>query len=584
MGELTRFRMLRSPSDDCGIFPRVHVASPHRRSTLLTDLLEAAGLGADRGPGYAERLAAVAAQAREAGGFDTGGDTTARPARLIDELTSWLGCYPGAEVGALTGWLVALLKWLDFGDVKPDRAFKTVVSAGDWRLLVALLEDRLLLLLVEANVQSLRDKTRVVTSEASDELNRAISRLRVARLVEQVASAALRLTDDVLERFLTCPVVLPSPPFPLLAVSRTAGPPVIADLYVVRDEWARYVAGELAFIENVMPGEERERSTRTTNRNQTVLETETIEVTRRRDETYESERTTEAEESSKQTNLEVGLQFNNDLNVKYGPVENNTQIGASLAFSRSDAQRRATEIARESGRRAVEETEKRIRQLKRQTIETTVQQLDAHRLANTSKAEVRGAYRWVEKVQRYQIFKYPHRLQVEFYLPEPGKFLQQLLDDRKPTSNAIPVPDPLYLTEDGKKDSRPITAEGITKDNYLAWGTNLGVTDLPAPPDEALVVTESLSISGGTRDKQADSYALLPFPPVASGTKDIQLPDGYQAVAWGASAAAAPELALWRDYGDTSDDGVDEKIGYHSMVAAITVGSTNVLIRNRVIT
>ena len=159
--------------------------------------------------------------------------------------------------------------------------------------------------------------------------------------------------------------MLPSPPFPLLPAPATAGVPVIADLYVVRDEWAKYVAGVLAFIENVMPGEERERSTRIVNRTQTVLETETIDVARTRDETYESERTTEAEESSKQTSLEIGLQFNNDLKVNYGAVENNTQIGASLAFSRADAQRRGTEIARESGRRAVKETEKRIRQLRR---------------------------------------------------------------------------------------------------------------------------------------------------------------------------------------------------------------------------
>ena len=114
------------------------------------------------------------------------------------------------------------------------------------------------------------------------------------------------------------------------------------------------------------------------------------------------------------------------------------------------------------------------------------------------------------------------------------------------------------------------------------WGAALGVTDLQPPPNKEIVITESLSLSGGTRDKEKDSWNGLPFPPVASGANDIQLPEGYQAVAWGASAAAPPELAKWRDFTDGSDDGVDEKIGYHSIVAALTVGSTNVLMRNRV--
>ncbi|WP_405957281.1 hypothetical protein [Streptomyces phaeochromogenes] len=553
-----------------------------RKSAFLQSLAEVAGPDADRGEGYFERLDAVAVAARRSGGFDPGGDATVRAARVIAELTAWLACHSAAQPTDILKWLARLLEEHDFGEVSAKRVFATIVSVGDWQDLLALLEDRLLLTLVEASVGAHANDTAIVPPGAAAALSTAMAQLRVALLVDELATGQLALTRAVIDDRLTCPVNLPSPPFPLLSSAKTAGPPVIADLHVVRDEWSRYIAGEVAFIENVMPGEERERSMRTTNRTESVVEEETIDVSRSREETYESERTTEADESSRQTSLEIGLQFNNDLTVKYGAVENNTQIGASLAFSRTDAQRRATEIARESGRRTVEETERRIRQLRRETRETTVRELDAHRLTNTADVAVRGTYRWVEKIQRYQIFTYPHRLQLEFFLPEPGKFLRELLEKRAVTSDALPVPDTLYLTEDGKENGNSVTPDSITRDNYRAIGAALGTPDLPPPPEREIVVTESLSISGGTRDKEIDNYEGLPFPPVASGTKDVQLPEGYMATSWSASAAAAPELAKWKDHTDNSDDGVDEKIGYHSIVAAVTVGASNVLIRNRV--
>ena len=582
MGELTRFRLLRNPAEDCGSSPRLLVPATGRQSSFLNDLSAIAGPGADRGDGYADRLAGLAAVAREAGGFDPFKGPTGPIARAVAAWAAWLACHPGAGTDDMATSLAGSLKEQSVGDLPATRVFAVGGEIKVWQQLLALLEDRLLLTLVEASAGALTADSPAVTTETAATVSETLAWLRVARLLDLLLDGrqppvGIRLNDQ-----LTCPVGLPSPPFPLLPAARTAGPPVLADLYVVRDEWSRYVGGELAFIENVMPGEERERSTRTTNRTETVLESETIDVSRSRRETYESERTTEAEESSRQTSLEIGLQFDNDLSVKYGAVENNTQIGASLAFSRIDAQRRATEIARESGRRAVVETERQVRQLRRETTETTVRELDAHRLTNTSGTAVRGVYRWVEKIKRYQIFTYPHRLQIEFFLPEPGKFLRELLTERGAAAGEVPVPSRLFLTEDGTEKGTAIAPKTITPENYQSIGAALGVPDLPAPPDAELVVTESLSISGGTRDKELDNYKNLPFPPVASGTKDVQLPDGYKATAWSAAAVAAPELAKWLDHTDNSGDGVDEQVGYHSIVAGVTVGDSNVLIRNRV--
>jgi hypothetical protein len=582
MGELTRFRTLRNPSSECGRTPLVVAVTPSRPSEVLADLRVAApGQDILTGADLAGSLTLFVARWRD-GGLQLPPEA-ARPFALVADLARWLACHPADSVDQLLLWLVQRLAESDIV-VKPEGAFAAVVSSGDWDALVAWLEDELLVRLADASAAALTAGARVVPEELADPLNWVIGLLRVVRLLVAFASNPLMLDRAELDLRVSAAVVLPSPPFPILLPPALAGPPVIADLYVVRDEWARYVAGEFAFIENVMPGEERERSTRTTNRTEVLVETETTETERTRRETYESDRTTEADESSRQTSLEIGLQFNNDLTVKYGAVENNTKIGASLAFSRTEASRRATEIARESGRRAVQETEKQVRQLRRETVATTVSELDLHRLSNKDTDAVRGVYRWVERIQRYQLFRYPHRLQLEFYLPEPGKFLQQLLDDRTSSTAAIPVPDPLFLTEDGTEAGTPITISSIEPDNYLDIAHALGVADPPVPPEPELFITESLALSAGQRDKEIEVWEVLPFPPVVAGTKDVQLPDGYHAVAWSASAAAAPELASWKDHTDWNDtgDGVDEKIGYHSIVVGITVGGTNVVIRNKV--
>jgi hypothetical protein len=588
MAELTRFRLLRNPAEDCGSSPRLLVPGKGRESGFLNALNAIAGPDADRGDGYADRLAGLVVETRRAGGFEPFEGLTGQAARAVAGWAAWLACHPDGSADDLAKSLVGALREQSLGDLAAVRGLTVAGETGEtavWPQLLALLEDRLLLNLVDASVRALRGGTPVVAPAAAAAVRETLTWLRVARLLDLLLDGRRPPVGSRLEDQLTCPVALPSPPFPLLPAARTAGPPVMADLYVVRDEWSRYIAGELAFIENVMPGEERERATRTTNRTETVLESETVDVSRSRRETYESERTTEAEESSRQTSLEIGLQFNNDLSAKYGAVENNTQIGASLAFSRTDAQRRATEIARESGRRAVVETERQVRRLRRETTETTVRELDAHRVANSSGTAVRGVYRWVEKIKRYQLFTYPHRLQIEFFLPEPGKFLRELLSDRIGAVGQVPVPAPLFLTENGAEEGLAVTPARITPENYRSIGAALGVPDLPAPPDAELVVTESLSVSGGTRDKGVDNYAKMPFPPVAAATKDVQVPDGYKATAWSAAAVAAPELAEWLDHTDLSDkdgDGVDQQVGYHSIVVGVTVGDTNVLIRNRV--
>ncbi len=62
---------------------------------------------------------------------------------------------------------------------------------------------------------------------------------------------------------------------------------------------------------------------------------------------------------------------------------------------------------------------------------------------------------------------------------------------------------------------------------------------------------------------------------------ELSIPPGYEAHAAAASVAAPPEMAKWldwTDYKDTSGDGVDQKVGWHQIVAGVQVGGRTLLV------
>jgi hypothetical protein len=110
-----------------------------------------------------------------------------------------------------------------------------------------------------------------------------------------------------------------------------------------------------------------------------------------------------------------------DTSGQYGPTHVDTHLEGSLDHSQEQADQHATEQSRESLSRAVTRVEDRTREARTARTLTRVEETNAHGLRNGSADNpVVGIYRWVDKVQRVQVFRYPHRFLMEFQIPEIG--------------------------------------------------------------------------------------------------------------------------------------------------------------------
>jgi hypothetical protein len=390
----------------------------------------------------------------------------------------------------------------------------------------------------------------VVDMETSAELVRL---MLIIGLVEYYAEhhrsvvTAKKPSQEILRLLRDRIVALPSPPFPLPLRSTLVRRPAFSDLYVVRDEWSCYVPGEIAHIENVLKGELKERLFKQTTETETTTVTETETRSLKERDTQTTDRFDHSDEGSRDTQLTVGVDGQVDTSGQYGPTHVDTHIGGRLDYSLHDSNRHATQQAHESVARAITRVEQSVREARTVRTLTRTEETDDHTLNNVrGPGHVTGVYRWVDKIQRLQLFRYPHRFLLEFEVPEPGSYLRWLHLRDRDRGFRTPEPPPLTidgkLGVDGKPSSAPLTPLLITEGNYLDIAERyftLGVT--PPPPDE-IVVNGWLYKPAVDPSTIKTSVQLWQTPAkgaaegtAAAGAADgesVSVPDGYEATSW----------------------------------------------------
>ena len=428
--------------------------------------------------------------------------------------------------------------WKDIADLVRGRL------DGDPAAIVerwAPLRDALSLTLVAATV------TNVTPSLRSD----VIRLLLVIGLLELVAERQDLDADEVFNALRWRAVVLP--PRLLSAVpsrSLLARQPGVADLYVVREEWARYEVGEIAHIENVLKGEVKESLLeRTDEREATTSIDQEINRLEERD-TQSTDRFELKQEAERETALAFHIDGKVDVAAQYGPfVKINVNVGTSFDYSVEEAESRAVTQARETIARAINRIQERVREQRTTRTLTRVHSADKHLLDNKDGTNnVSGIYRWVDKIKTVQVFKYPHRLLFEFEVPEPGAFLRWL--NTQPTKGAgEPV---VHFTLDGKETGTPLTPDLITADasgngkiNYLELAQRYAVQGVAGPPPERMVFA---SLTNSTPEKDVQDAG----PPVFV-TANTSVPDGYEGYKFTIYGVASSSLISGRQNPSTGN-------------------------------
>jgi hypothetical protein len=373
-----------------------------------------------------------------------------------------------------------------------------------------------------------------VVGAVSPALRADVNRLLlVLALVELLAEkpVPLRTAEDVHHALRWRTILLPVALLRRLHAARPvlARRPGFTDLYVVRDEWNRYEAGEIAHIENVLPGEHKKR------RHERVDETEQVTTSdRERTETNERDsQTTERfdlhDASTGDVSIAAHVDGKLDTSGQYGPTHVDTHLGASLDYSQEQADQRATDQSRETVSRAVTRVEERVREIRTTRTLSRITETNEHALTNAStKDPVVGVYRWVDKVQRVQVFRYPHRYLLEFQVPQPAAWWRWLIAGK--SNRGLLTSEPTALTVDGTAGGRALTASDVTAATYLELGARYSTLGLTPPPENRVVAValkrDSPDDPGtlkDSKDKEAIRFAI---------DTTLAVPVGYQATSW----------------------------------------------------
>lgn len=515
MQELTRFRNARAPQR----------RTPHPAS-LLRLWLAPANVGL---PDFNHRLESGAELARkipELARQPRMGRTGAPPvsaqalAGLLFELDAWLVAQGNAPAPT------ALAQWLAHAAVDPTTAI--------WAELRLAVTRHLLTLLVSA-------------AKAQEPVAYALYTrfLLVMGLVELQAGAgseaALHSPQDVHDALRWRKVVLPS-----AEEARAAGAPAVsgmplllmrrpgfADLFVVEQEWNRYEAGQISYIENVMGGEEKERRfKRTASTSQEVTQSVSESTFTERD-TQQTDRAELRDESSNATRLAVRVEGQVDVSAQYGPASINTHLGGGLDYSSEQSSRHAVTLGHEIVSRAVSRMEQQITQT-RKTL-TEVKNVDAsrHAFKNTTTVPAVGVYRWVDRIDRARVVRYPNRFLMEFEIPEPAAWYRWL--HQRGRAKVLANPMPLPFTRDGKPEgpANPrLTPKDVTEANYLELGARYFTPGLQPPPAKQFLSTvvkyePSAGQTGESSETGRGRHA---------SDATLAVPVGWKAAVWRASA------------------------------------------------
>lgn len=371
---------------------------------------------------------------------------------------------------------------------------------------------------------------------------------------------ALHRRDFVLPAFLFIPKDGPAE----LPGARLVRDATVADLFVVRSEWRCYHPAEIASITNTLANSrfEVERKVR---HDEETTNTTTTETTQTQSQSQEDRTQTELSREL-QRNTSVQAQVNGSVSVsgQYGIVHFGANASAGFSSSLAENMQQASKVTRDMISRAASTVESRVREERTQRILTRTKDRTLHAINNEGQPNTNGIYRWVDRVDRYQVFRFPNRLQLEFQLPEPATFLRWRRGPGRAADPQVVAAPPAF----------EVDASEITRAGYGALALKYLASNVPAPPDEFVSVTDAMQAEfAGTAfgdDEQLN-------PPHQMAMKVITLPADYVAISASFEGEAVPIRATWRTeairwLGDNMDQEKWWVTGFHAIAVSVLVG------------
>jgi len=289
----------------------------------------------------------------------------------------------------------------------------------------------------------------------------------------------------------------------------------IADLYIIKEELARYEEGDIAAIENILAGELKVRRHRNLYRSEETTETETETTSSEERDHQVSEKFSLQDEVKTTIESKVGVDAGVTATLKYGEsITVTPHANVTANFSKSEAHNIARSYARDIVDRAVTKVQEKIRKVQVSKIINELEERNKHSIDNTAAgADHRaGIYYWVNKVTHAQVFNHGKHLMFDVIVPEPAATFKRLfeLKNQKDNQNVFPQKPALTLT-------------GITRANYVQILHDQGLSGAIEPPDERTAIQFAFHQNlTEPEDEVTTGFSSAEF-------KSAPIPDGYKA-------------------------------------------------------
>lgn len=333
--------------------------------------------------------------------------------------------------------------------------------------------------------------------------------------------------------------------FPVLPFKNYASAIYVGDLLVTKQYLKKYDLGEVAHIEAVIKGLEKERTHRRLNRTETTTYFERETTNENERETQTTDRFSMEKESQRVVSKDMQISTGVNISANYGMMNIQSSTGFGYGTSQQSSTSEATSISKEVTDRALTRVKERIKESELVNIIREVEETAIHSIKNAHDTanHMNGVYRWVNKVYLNKILGYGQRRMMEFTIPEPANFyLFRKMVEPQSSSRTVLKPthpkDYILPTGSGIKSFRD-----IKEDNYAQVMADYGVENVVPPSTESHVIGIKLEVDLGSRHHEVNSEA------------QVKVPNGYEVTHY-------RFMANW--HASDSNYGIDVHVGYAS--------------------
>jgi hypothetical protein len=301
----------------------------------------------------------------------------------------------------------------------------------------------------------------------------------------------------------------------------------IGDLKVLKQSLLGYKVGEISHIHNIMKGETKDRTHRKlekTEESSNFFNEDTSDKQTENETTNRFEIKKETESVIK-TDINVGVNAN--LTYKNDLVGITATVGGNFAYnnSRQDAEKTASNYARDIMEKAVTNIQNRSSRSRTITRIFETEEINKHSFTNTGQTatHVSGIYRWLDKKYSAQLYNYGKRMMFEFVIPEPAAFyvMSKLkaveFDINAPVKPAVPQYQPVDVRIPGN-EIHTLYPNSISEANFNNLRQKYDLQEFTYPKETKKITFRHLDGKsllqndvGGNSDGKVltDSYSMV---------------------------------------------------------------------------